>query len=73
MTSIIPFIAPGVFDDATTSIMGAAFDAACRELHDKGQPPPSVQEVAAKRIINAVRRGERNVEKLRDAALVGLR
>jgi hypothetical protein len=48
--------------------MGGAFDAVCRELRDKGQPP-IVQEVLAKRILNAVRCGERDPERLRDAAL----
>jgi len=35
--------------------MGEAFDAACEELHDKGQPI-IVYEVIAKRIIDAAKR-----------------
>ena len=57
-------------DDDLTKLMGEAFDAACRELLDKGQPP-IVQEVLAKRILSAVRRGERDPERLRDAAAIG--
>ncbi len=72
VTSILPFVANGVFDDATLRIMGHAFDAACKELHDQGQPPV-VQEVMAERIIAAAHRGERNVTRLRDVALAALR
>ena len=59
-------------DDGLTKLVGQAFDAACRELHDRGQPP-IVQEILAKRIIDAVRRGERDPERLRDAALSALK
>ncbi len=71
MGSILPFVPRGVFDDATTRIMGEAFDAACKELHDTGQPPV-VQEVMAKRIVAAARSGERDVTRLRNAALAAL-
>lgn len=60
-----------MFDDATTRIMGEAFDAACKELHDTGQPAV-VHEVMAKRIVAAARRGERDVTRLRNAALAAL-
>jgi len=69
--SILPFVPRGVFDDATTRIMGEAFDAACKALHDTGQPAV-VQEVMAKRIIAAARRGERDVTRLRNTALSAL-
>ena len=59
-------------DDGLTKLMGDAFAEACRELHDKGQPP-IVQEVLAKRILNAVRRGERDPERLREAALSAIK
>lgn len=72
MASIIPFMPRGVFDDSTTRVMGEAFDAACKELHDRGQPE-IVHEVLAKRIIKAAQRGERDVARLRDAALAALR
>ncbi|MGO9702545.1 MAG: hypothetical protein ACLPX7_25170 [Xanthobacteraceae bacterium] len=68
MGSILSFIARGVFDDATTRIMGEAFDEACKELHDTGQQAV-VREAMAKRIVAAARRGERDVTRLRNAAL----
>jgi hypothetical protein len=72
VASILPFIPQNIFDDAATRIMGKAFDAACKELHDTGQPE-LVHEVMAKRIIAAARKGERSVARLRDIALAGLR
>jgi hypothetical protein len=51
-----------------TKVMGEAFDAACRDLHDGGQPSV-VYEVIARRIIEAASSGERDPEKLRDRAL----
>ena len=71
MGSILPFVRV-VFDDADTRVMGEAFDAACEEVRDTGQPP-LVREVMAKRIIDAARSGERDVNRLREAALSGLR
>ena len=71
MGSILPFVPRGVFDDATTRIMGEAFDLACKELHDTGQSA-AVQEVMAKRIVAAARKGERDVTRLRNAALAAL-
>ena len=73
MASILPFIrkAGTVFDDHATEIMGEAFDAACRELHDKGQPT-IVYEVIAKRIIEAAKKGERDPARLRNIGLSGL-
>jgi hypothetical protein len=75
MAAILRFIKKAdlgsVFDEDTTTLMGAAFDASCKELHDTGQPG-IVYEVMANRIIEAARSGERNPEKLRQAALAGL-
>jgi len=73
MASILPFIrkAGAVFDDHATQAMGEAFEAACKELHDKGQPQ-IVYEVIAKRIIGAAQNGERDVDRLRDAGLAAL-
>ena len=73
MASILPFIKKSgiVFDDHATGIMGEAFDAACKELHDKGQPA-IVYEVIAKRIIDAARNGERDPVQLRNVGLAGL-
>jgi hypothetical protein len=40
MTAIVRYIEKaglgGVFDDSVTKVMGEAFDAACRDLHDTG-------------------------------------
>jgi hypothetical protein len=73
VASILPFIQKTgtAFDDHATEAMGEAFDAACRELHDKGQPQ-IVYEVIAKRITDAAKRGERDVVRLRDAGLAAL-
>src|SRR3954447_7439040 len=70
VASILTFIgeAGGVFDDRVTRIMGEAFDRACKELHDKGQPE-IVYEVIASRIIEAVKNGERDSVRLRNAGL----
>ena len=51
--------------------MGEAFDAACEELHDRGQPF-IVREVIAKRIIHAADSGERDPIRLRETAAVAL-
>ena len=73
MGSILPFIARSgaVFNDLATQVMGQAFDAACKELHDKGQPT-IVYEVIAKRIIAAAKNGERDPVRLRNVGLSGL-
>ena len=72
MGAILPFVPRVIFDDLATRITGEAFDVACKELHDTRQPR-IVQEVMAKRIIDAARTGERDVHRVREAALAGLR
>ena len=73
MASILPFLRKTgtAFDDHATKAMGEAFDAACKELHDMGQPQ-IVYEVIAKRIIDKAKSGERDVARLRDAGLAAL-
>jgi hypothetical protein len=73
VASILPFIrkAGGVFDDRLTQIRGEAFDRACKELHDTGQPK-IVYEVIVKRIIDAARNGERDPLRLRNIGLAAL-
>jgi hypothetical protein len=71
--SILPFVrkAGAVFDDQVTQILGDAFDDACEELHDVGQPDV-VYEVIAGRIIDAAKNGERDPGRLREAGLAAL-
>jgi hypothetical protein len=71
--SILPFIrkAGAVFDDYVTQIMGEAFDSACKELDDAGQPT-IVYEVIAGRIIDAANNGERDPARLREVGLAAL-
>jgi hypothetical protein len=72
MVSVLPFVPNKCdFHDAVTRVMGEAFDAACRELHDAGMPAV-VHEVLARRIIDAAREGERDPTRLRDVALAAL-
>ena len=35
---INPFTEQGAFEPEATAAMGEAFDAACKELHDSGEP-----------------------------------
>jgi len=51
--------------------MSEAFEAACNELNEAGQPKIA-REVIAGRIIAAARSGERDPTRLRAAALAGL-
>jgi hypothetical protein len=72
VASINPFVRKSgvVFDDESTTLLGQAFDAACRELHE-GQPE-IVYEIMAIRIIDAAKNGEREVTKLAAAGLAAL-
>jgi hypothetical protein len=72
MASILPFVRNKLdFDDEATRVMGEAFDAACKDLHDTGQPA-LVREIIASRIIEAAKRGERDPVRLRNAGLAAL-
>jgi hypothetical protein len=60
MASILQFFnATTVFDDQTARILGEAFDAACTDMPDMGQPDV-VREIVARRIIDAAIKGERD-------------
>lgn len=59
------------FDAEATAKLCEAFDRACRELHDMGQPE-LVREVIAKRIIEIAGQGERDPDKMCEAALLAL-
>ena len=67
MTSILPFIRERTdFDDEATRRMGEAFDAASRTMRDQ---PEIIKEMIAKKIIEAVNKGERDPNRLCDVAL----
>jgi hypothetical protein len=57
--------------DEATRLMGEAFDAVCKDLHDTGQPA-LVREIIANRIIKAAKKGERDPVRLRHTGLAAL-
>jgi hypothetical protein len=63
-----PSLEQEAFMPEATAVMGQAFEAACKELHDVGRLP-MVRKVVAQRIIAAARRGELDPVRLRTAAL----
>jgi hypothetical protein len=67
---INPFIAQGAFEPEATAAMGAAFDAACKELHCT-RPLEGVREFIAALIVAAARQGDLDPVRLRMAALAG--
>jgi hypothetical protein len=69
---ILKFIPPdAIFDPETAAMLGAVFDNTIAALRDKGQPD-IVKEAIAKRILALAAKGERNPERLREAALFAL-
>jgi len=58
------------FDPEATRIMGLAYEQACANI-DRNDG--ATRERIAKRIIEAARRGERNVEKLAEHGAAGLK
>jgi hypothetical protein len=65
---IRPFIRSGAFEPEVVAAMSEAFEAACNE-HDEAGQPKVAREVIAARIIAAARIGERDPARLRAAAL----
>ena len=65
---IRPFIRTGAFEPEVVAAMSEAFEAACKELDEAGQPRVA-REVIAGRIIAVARIGERDPVRLRAAAL----
>ena len=65
---IRPFIRSGAFEPEVVAAMSEAFEAACNELNEAGQPKVA-PEVIAGRIIAAAKLGERDPVRLRAAAL----
>ena len=54
-----------------TSLVGQAFDKVCSKLGDQRQPP-SLKESIAKRLIAIADHGERDPEKMGEAAMISL-
>jgi hypothetical protein len=73
VAQIVPFPVPieAAFDADTTALVVRAYDKACAELHDRGQPPV-VREIIAKRLIEIAGRGERDIDQLWRVTLVSL-
>jgi hypothetical protein len=59
------------FEPEATRLLGQAYDLACRGLHDKGQPD-IIREMIAERIISLAVKGQRDPQKLSEAALKSL-
>jgi hypothetical protein len=72
MGPILQFMRPhDVFDTATLILLGEAYDMAVASLHNAGQSA-IVREAIADRIFDLAASGERDVERLREEALVAL-
>jgi len=68
LASIVNLFHEAAFGPEEVELLALAYDKARRSLHDRGQPPV-VQTVIAERIIAAAKRGERDPDKLCEAAL----
>jgi hypothetical protein len=68
VSNVVPLFQDTSFDSEMTRIMGAAYDKACRQLHDAGQPE-LVQEIIAARILKFAREGERDSDRLCERVL----
>jgi hypothetical protein len=72
MVQILKFVLRDyAFDTEATAALVAAYDKAAFGLHDKGQPRVT-REIIAKRIIELAAAGERDPDKLSEAALASL-
>ena len=74
MASVLPFIRnKSDFSDEAMRVMGEAFDAACKDVHDAGQPTPAlIHQIIATRIIESAEKGELDPVRLRNIALAAL-
>ncbi|MGN6570596.1 MAG: hypothetical protein ACTHLO_04180 [Pseudolabrys sp.] len=71
MADVGPLFEKADFDPETIAILASAYEKARKSLHDKGQPRV-VQEIIAGRIIATAKTGERDPDKLCEAALSAL-
>ena len=70
--TFVQFVRPeSSFDPELVATLIAAYDEAVAFLHDNGQPQV-VREIMARRIIEAAKKGERDPDRLRNAALIAL-
>jgi hypothetical protein len=67
MTSILPFLREAVFEPEQTRAMSLAFDRACLSI--KNDRDGLVREVLAKCILAHAQQGEKDPDRLCDAAL----
>ena len=70
-TPFVPNFSVAEFDAAAVKIMSSAYVKACKMLHDKGQPAV-VQEIIAGRIVEIVRAGERDPDRISERVLSDL-
>jgi hypothetical protein len=72
---LVPFLANSGFDPEATSLLGAAFEAAWQAVKASGSAladathAAATRELLARRVIEMGRRGERNHDRLVEAAL----
>ena len=71
MSNVVQLFHDTSFDSEMTRVMGVAYDKACRQLHDSGQPE-LVQEVIAARILRLAREGERDPDRLCERTLLAV-
>ena len=68
--TFVQFVRPeSSFDPELVATLIAAYDKAVASLHDNAQPQV-VREIMARRIIEAAKKGERDPDRLRNAALI---
>ncbi len=71
MTDVVALFREGSFDPETVKTLCDAYDRVRKSLHDTGQPEV-VNEVIARRILAVASKGERDPDRLCEAALSGL-
>jgi hypothetical protein len=73
---MVALLSDAAFDSETTELLGAAFEAAWEKVNAagsalaEGPEAASTRELLAKRIIELAKRGERNLDRLVESALV---
>jgi hypothetical protein len=70
MAEVLPFIRHAIFDPEAAALLGAAYDKAITAL-GSGSRPEIVEELIARRIVARAAQGERDPDRLFEAALRG--